>query len=284
MTDEIDATPDLPEDALPQVVPPSPPVTPPPAPAVPPAPALTPDVPSELGELDVPAPKVKKKKDKDKKKKAKKDKVVETTVVVEEVTPGWVRWAAAAMALVLIVLAVVAVQQHGRADDAKAERRDRKAAEIVAGDFAQTLFTFDGSDPTASLDKLKRLATAAYQPKVDDARQTALAGKGEGDTTAAMTARVTDVYLTELDGDEAHAVTRADWLLNASGQTLALDLYLRIDLKREGGAWKVDTVSALTAKQPPGSTTATTAPTTGSTVAGGAASTTVPVSTTASAP
>ena len=57
-----------------------------------------------------------------------------------------------------------------------------------------------------------------------------------------MTAHVTDVYLTELSGDRAHAVTRSDWVLTASGQTLALDLYLQVDLRHEGGTWKVDTV------------------------------------------
>jgi hypothetical protein len=209
--------------------------------------------------------------DKPKKKGKKKKK---TKVVVQHVIPTWVRWAAVATAAVVITLAVVAVSQRRHADDVTGEARDRTAAERIAGEFSQTLFTFDAARPTANLDRLKALATKAYQPKVDDARQTALAGSTGDTTEAAMSAQVTDVYLTELQGDEAHAVTRSDWVLKAGGQTLELDLYLLVDLKREGGAWKVDTVSALTAKQPPGATP-TTEP-------GAATSTTAPIPTTTS--
>jgi hypothetical protein len=191
-------------------------------------------------------------KKKGKKKKGKK-------VVVQQVTPPWVRWAAIGTAAVVIVLAVVAVTQRQHADDLTATARDRTAAERVAGEFSETLFTFDAAHPTANLDRLKVLATKAYQPKVDDARQTALAGGTGAAQQASMRSHVTDVYLTELDGDHAHAVTRAEWQLVASDQTLVLDLYLQIDLKREGGSWKVDTVSAITAKNPPGTTTPTTA-------------------------
>jgi hypothetical protein len=203
--------------------------------------------------------------------KKKKGKKKGKKTVVVEVVPSWVRWAAVATALVLVALAVVAVGQSGRVSDLKAEARDRKAAERVAGEFAETLFTFDSSSPTANLDRLKDLATDAYKPKVDDARQTALAGSTQGGSQASMTARVIDVYVTELDGDTAHAVTRAQWLLNAEDQTLTLDLYLQLDVKLQDGRWKVDTVNAIAAKQPagsvPGGTTSTTAP--------GATSTTV---------
>lgn len=190
-------------------------------------------------------------KKKGKKKKGKK-------VVVQQVTPPWVRWAAIGTALVIVALAAVALTQRQHADDVTAQARDRRTAERVAGEFSETLFTFDAAHPTANLDRLRVLATKAYQPKVDDARQSALAGGSSAAQQASMRSRVTDVYLTELDGDQARAVTRADWQLVASQQTLVLDLYLRIDLKREGGSWKVDTVSAITAKQPPGATSTTT--------------------------
>jgi hypothetical protein len=205
---------------------------------------------------------------KDKKKGKKKKR----KVVVQEVVPTWARVAGAVAVLLVVLLAVTTYTQRNHADDLRSAARDRTAAERVAGEFAETLFTFDGAHPTASLDRLKQLATSAYQPKVDEARQTALAGGSQGQTQANMTAHVTDVYLTELAGSQAHAVTRADWVLNASGQTLALDLYLRIDLKREGGSWKVDAVTALTAKEPQSATTSTTTP--------GATPTTAPVTTT----
>ena len=196
------------------------------------------------------------------KKKGKKKK---TKVVVQQVTPRWVRWAAFATVVVLAGLAIVAVQQGRHADRVTAQAHDRTAAERVAGEFSETLFTFEAAKPTAHLDRLKELATKAYQPKVDEARQTALAGSTAGASQASMTSHVTDVYLTELTGDQAHAVTRSDWVLTAGGQTLDLDLYLQIDLRREGGTWKVDTVSALTAKQPKGAATTTTAPASGTT-------------------
>jgi hypothetical protein len=216
--------------------------------------------------VDVPAD-VDKPKKKGKKKKGKK-------VVVQQVTPPWVRWAAIGTALVVIALAVAAFTQRQHADDVTAEAHDRTAAERVAGEFSETLFTFDAAHPTANLDRLKVLATKAYQPKVDDARQSALAGGSSAAQQASMRSHVTDVYLTELDGDQAHAVTRSEWQLVASDQTLVLDLYLRIDLKREGGSWKVDTVSAITAKQPPGATP-TTAPGASTSTTAGPSTTTV---------
>ncbi len=208
------------------------------------------------------------------KKKGKKKK---TKVVVQQVTPAWVRWAGIATVVVVAALAIVAVQQSRHADDVTSEAHDRTAAERVAGEFSETLFTFDATSPTAHLDRLRQLATKAYQPKVDEARQTALAGGTTGATQASMTAHVTDVYLTELSGDQAHAVTRSDWVLTAGGQTLSLDLYLQVDLKRDGGTWKVNTVSALTAKQPTAATTTTTAP-----ASGGASSTTATTAATSS--
>ena len=106
----------------------------------------------------------------------------------------------------MAALAIVAVQQGRHADDVTSQAHDRVAAERVAGEFSETLFTFDAATPTAHLDRLRQLATKAYQPKVDEARQTALAGSSAGAAQASMTAHVTDVYLTELSGDQAHAV------------------------------------------------------------------------------
>src|SRR5581483_5061752 len=109
-----------------------------------------------------PTPKPKKKKGKKKPK-----------VVVQEITPAWVWWGAAVAALLVVVALTAAVLQWQRADDAAAERHARQAAGEVAGEFSQTLFTYDAANPTASLDRLRQLATTAYQPKVDSARQTA---------------------------------------------------------------------------------------------------------------
>jgi hypothetical protein len=85
------------------------------------------------------------------------------------------------------------------------------------------------------------------------------------------------VYLTEIDGDSAHAVTRGSWDVASGDQQAALALYLRIDLKKEKGQWRVDGANGVTARPAASdSSTPDTTPTTGTT------STTAPTSTTVS--
>lgn len=255
------STPDRPVGPTPDPVP-----TAKPEPAVAPEPALT----AEPGE-----PKPKKKKGKKKRK-----------VVVEEVTPAWVRPAAIVAVVLLGVAAFVAVRQTGTAGDLRHDAKDRTAAERTAGQFTATLYTWTSTDPTASLDDLESLSTAAYRPRISEARQSALAPDAKGAPEGRSTATVTEVYLTDLHDGTAHAVARADWELTSGDEHLGIDLYLLFDLKREGGRWKVDEVRSLATKpltgDAPGTSPSTTSPST-TAPAGAPPSTAAAPSTTAAA-
>jgi hypothetical protein len=177
---------------------------------------------------------------------------------------GQIPWVPIVAVLVVLALAITAVHQWRRADEATSAAHDRTAAERVASEFGETLFTFVPTNPTGSLDRLKQLATTAYQAKVEDARRTAVAAGTSGQATSSMTNKVLDVYLTDLAGAHARAVTRSDLVLKVSGETAHIDLYLQYELQKVKGEWKIDTVNALTTKAPQGatSTTATTTPST----------------------
>jgi hypothetical protein len=151
-------------------------------------------------------------------------------------------------AVLLIVLAVTTVLQGNRASDLRSEAHDRTAAERVAGEFSEALFTFQSTKPTANLGRLKALATTDYKPRVDAARKVAVTDQVSGAKQLASTIHVTDVYLTELDGDDAHAVTRGSWEVSSGSEKAELALYLRIDLKKQHGKWKVDGANGVTAR------------------------------------
>jgi hypothetical protein len=141
------------------------------------------------------------------------------------------------------------------------------------------LFTFNSAKPTANLDRLQALATTAYKPRVDAARKVAVSDQVPGQQALTSTTHVTDVYLTEIDGDTAHAVTRGTWDVSSGSEHAQLALYLRIDLRRQHGAWKVDSANGVTAR-PATSDGSGPAPSTGSSTT---TSSTVPSSTSTTA-
>jgi hypothetical protein len=177
--------------------------------------------------------------------------------------PTGARLVAAIGALLVVVLAVTTVLQGNRANDLRSDVHQRTAAERVAGEFAEVLFTFQSTKPTANLDRLQALATKAYKPRVDAARKVAVTDQVPGQQALTSTTHVTDVYVTELDGDTAHAVTRGTWDVASGAEHAQLALYLRIDLRREHGQWKVDAANGITAR-PATSDASGPAPSTGS--------------------
>ena len=166
-------------------------------------------------------------------------------------------------AVLLVVLALTTVVQGNRARDLRSDAHQRTSAERVAGEFAEVLFTFQSTKPTANLDRLQALATAKYKPRVDAARKVAVTDQVSGAQQLTSVTHVTDVYLTEIDGTSAHAVTRGSWEVSSGSEKAELALYLRIDLKREHGQWKVDAANGVTARPAASdSSTGTTTPTT----------------------
>ena len=188
------------------------------------------------------------------------------TGAAEPTLPMGAKVAGAIAAVLVVVLAITTVAQGHRASDLRAEVHQRTAAERVAGEFAEVLFTFKSTKPTANLDRLQALATKAYKPRVDAARKVAVTDQVPGQQSLTSTTHVTDVYLTDIEGDTAHAVTRGTWEVSSGTDHAELVLYLRLDLKREHGAWKVDAANGINARpaasdtNPAPSTTTTTTP------------------------
>ena len=186
----------------------------------------------------------------------------------------WPRMAAAIGAVVLVVAVVLALVEWRHADAVGASAGDRTDASQVAGTFTQDLLTFDSTQPTAQLNRLKAMATTAYEPKIAQARQAALSGSTSSVQTKA-TAEITQVFLTDVSGDRASAVCEATWELTSAGQlSPPLDFYVKIDLRKVAGTWKVNNVLGLAAlasgsgssgSSSSSPTTTTTPPTTGTT-------------------
>lgn len=220
-------------------------------------PASTPTAPkteAAAPDADEVAPKKKKKK---KKKKAKGPEPEPIQPI-----PGFAVAAiavAAVAVIALIAVTVVGVVQWRRADHASSQHNDRLNAAQTAGTFGEALLTYDSVNPTATLNRLKAMATAAYQPRIEQARKDALTGPSQQGAKTTSTAHAENVYVTEVAGQSADAICQTSWVVSSAGQSAPpVEFYLKVGLKKQGGAWKVDSVSGLAAQQPGGTTTPTT--------------------------
>jgi hypothetical protein len=195
------------------------------------------------------------------------DKAEDTVAAARPSPPTGVLVVGAIAVVLVVVLAITTVLQGSRASDLRSEAHDRTAAERVAGEFAEVLFTFRSTKPTANLDRLQALATKAYKPRVDAARKVAVTDQVPGQQSLTSTTHVTDVYLTDIQGDSAHAVTRGTWDVSSGSEHAELALYLRIDLRREHGTWKVDAANGITARPARSDSASPSAPSTTTTTA-----------------
>lgn len=178
--------------------------------------------------------------------------------------PRWLLVALVAWGLVMFGLAV---WSFTRADHLADARDDRRAAASVAGEFASATMSYDHRDLDGSLAAVTDLATADYaetyqnaffeelQPVVDELR-------------ARGRVHVRDVYISDLSDDTATAVVSFDAVIRSTIGTRRLaGSYVRVDLVKEGGAWKADDLTFLATTQEgldgptgAGATTPTTAP------------------------
>jgi Mce-associated membrane protein len=196
-----------------------------------------------------------------KKKKKKKKKAKAPEPQPRQPVPTWRIAVAAAVIVAVIAVAVVGVVQWRRADHLASQKGDRLNAAQTAGTFAEALLTYDSGNPTATLNRLKAMATATYQPKIEQARKDAVTGPTPQANKTTSTAHAENVYLTEVAGQSADAICQTSWVVSSAGQTApAVEFYLKVGLKKQGGAWKVDNVSGLAAQQPTGTNPPTTNP------------------------
>jgi hypothetical protein len=154
--------------------------------------------------------------------------------------PLW--WVALGVLVVLVVLAgSYAFAQRRHAQDLTSARDQRQTAGQAAGEFAQTLFTYDSTKPTASLTHLAQLASKAFRPKIEAARS-----QGQGSTTTAhftIKAEPVSVYVDEPSGNHTTAVCVVSLTLKAGTESETHPVYVEVELVRESGTWKVDQVT-----------------------------------------
>ncbi len=155
----------------------------------------------------------------------------------------------AILSILVVVLGVLAVVQWRRSASLSGEARDRDEITRTAGAFGRALLSYDADDLAQARERVVRLATEDFG---ESYTQTFRSGLGTIITKlkATAVATVKEVYVTEVDGDEAKAMVVMDSKVQSSAGTRELvGSYLEMELRREDGTWKVDGVTAVAAAQ-----------------------------------
>lgn len=158
---------------------------------------------------------------------------------------------AALFGIAAAVFGVLAAQGGGT--DGRLEDVRRRA-----GEFGEALVTYDYRDPDAHRSAVLALSTGSFRQEYEDAFDQGLA-QIITDVEATSTGFVKDVYVSELDDEQAQAIVVVDIEHSGSGGPRTLyDVYFRLTFVAVDGSWKVDQVTDLNFDA--GSSTPTTAP------------------------
>ncbi len=153
----------------------------------------------------------------------------------------------ALLVLVAIGLGTLVLVERHQAHDARATRDDRIAASQAAGSFSQALFTFDSSSPNSNLAAVQAMVVPTLRPKIAQLRSTAAPGTAAPGTApgaaVSFTASTDQVFVSEPEDGSLNALCSVDVTAVSAGKAVPLPLYLQLGMKREGGKWKVETVS-----------------------------------------
>jgi hypothetical protein len=149
-----------------------------------------------------------------------------------------------ALAFVVIAAAVLLYQQNQSLAD---ERDDRRDAAQVAGDFTAAVLSYDYRDLGDSLDQVMALSTPDWGRQYENAWFSEQQGVIE-ELQAVAQVDVRDVML----GDEHDGAIAAVVLFNANiesqiGTRRLGGSYLRLDLVKHQGDWRVDNLAFLAA-------------------------------------
>lgn len=145
---------------------------------------------------------------------------------------------AVVFAIAAVVLAVISAGGGERDDRLEDVRR-------TAGQFGEALVTYDHEDPEAHRSAVLALSTGAFRQEYEDAFDQGLS-QIITEVEATSAGFVKDVYVSELDAEQAQAIVVVDIEHSGSGgpQTL-YDVYFRLTFVEVDSAWKVDQVTDL---------------------------------------
>lgn len=146
-----------------------------------------------------------------------------------------------------VVLAILLAVQWRRAGGLAGDESVRRQVTTTAGAFGEALLSYNFSDLADARDRVLRYATRRFGAQYAETFRTGLQTIITR-LEASAEAKLRDVYVTEIDGDEAKAIVVVDSKVRSSaGERELLGSYLEMILQREDGAWKVDAVTAVAA-------------------------------------
>lgn len=156
---------------------------------------------------------------------------------------------AATLVLLLVLATVLGALQWRRAGGLASDAKTQRDIATTAAAFGEALLSYDFDDLSAARDRVVNLATEDFGKSYSE---TFRAGLRTIITRLKATAEATvrDVYVTEASADKAKAMVVLDSKVRSSaGVRELVGSYLEMELRREGGTWKVDAVTAVAAAQ-----------------------------------
>lgn len=153
----------------------------------------------------------------------------------------------ASLVLLLVVMTALAFVQWRRSSSLAADAKTQRDIATTAGSFGEALLSYDFDDVTVARDRVVKLATEEFGKSYSETFRAGL-GTIIASLQATAEATVRDVFVTEASGDRAKAVVVLDSKIRSlRGLRELIGSYLEMELRREGGRWKVDAVSAVAA-------------------------------------
>ncbi|MFF0311083.1 hypothetical protein ACFYSC_26950 [Streptosporangium sp. NPDC004379] len=151
--------------------------------------------------------------------------------------------AAAAVAGMLATTLTAAIQWR-TADRLRQEESERAAVAGRAREFAVALQTYDYADLRVCRDRVRASSSERFERAYDEAfgrlKEAIISMR------ARSAASVRDVYVSGVAPDRARAITVVDsTVTSTAGTRRLLGTYLRLDLVRTGGNWKVDDTTVM---------------------------------------
>jgi len=169
---------------------------------------------------------------------------------------------AAVLLVAALALLLFLVHEKSRADKLGAESDDIAAVQRIASEVAEKIARWNPTTEQADHDALAALTNgpilSQYEGTIKglDASLPALG-------VTSIEATVEEVYVGQIQHDEAQVVVVADLDVKGSNSHTVPNHYLRVHLSRIGGTWKVDNVQDVNISLAAGaiaSTTTTTTP------------------------
>jgi hypothetical protein len=188
----------------------------------------------------------------------------DATVDLAPVEPSATPRAALILAIsIAVVLGVVSLALAVRSrEDGVGTSGATASLREASGQVGQALLTYDYKDPKAHKDGVLALATGSFRTEYQRAFDQ---GLGALITKVKATSKgfVKDVYVSEIDHDQAETIVVADVTRDgAGGKRTLYDIYILLSFVKVKGTWKVDQVTDLNFAQAgaDGATTSTSVP------------------------